>query len=172
MVRALPLLSAILILYVLSPCAAQDLVPVIRLSVDETAEAQRLVHDVEIAQERVSKANIARQAFYQTFQAAHPELPNLKFTSDFRMAFAPARLDSVKGLDRIDFVELTSEKQQKLRELHEEVNLSRQNSDQTRTAWLTFQQKVVMGHVEKPGSVSPIVLHSGGQLMFPAGWTN
>lgn len=172
MVRPLPLLSAILVLYVLSPCAAQDLVPVIHLSADETAEARRLVHDVESAQERVSKANIARQAFYQTFQAAHPELPNLKFTSDFRMAFAPARSNGVKGLDRIDFAELTSEEQQKLRVSYEEVNLSRQNSDQTRTAWLTFQQKVVMGHIEKPGSVSPMLLPSGGQLMFPAGWTN
>jgi Tol biopolymer transport system component len=172
MVRPSALVSAILVLYLSSPSAAQDLVPVIHLSAAETERAQRLSLELDNAQERVSKADSARQAFYETFKAAHPKLTDLKFTSDFRMAFSPVPRNPAKGAARIEFAELAPQEQQKLGALYEEVNLSRKNLDQSWTAWWTFQHDLVISHIEKPGSVSPVLLPTGVQLMFPAGWTN
>jgi Tol biopolymer transport system component len=172
MVRASALFSAILILYLSSPSAAQDLVPVIHLSTAETERAQRLSQELDNAQERVSKADSARRAFYETFKTAHPKLTGLEFTSDFRMAFSPAPWNSAKRAALIDFAELTPQEQQKLGALYEEVNLSRKNLDQSWNDWWTFQHDLVISHIEKPGPVSPVYLPTGIQLMFPAGWRN
>jgi hypothetical protein len=74
------------------PCVAQDVVPVIRLSVDEAAKAKQLAETLKDAKERATKAKLAWEQFSQSYQTAHPDLLALRFTDDFR--FAVARVHS------------------------------------------------------------------------------
>src|SRR5277367_6379919 len=127
-----------LLFFQLLPCKAQELAPSFELSADETAKARQLAKDVESAQDRASKANAARRTFGEIYQAAHADLPNLRFTSDFRVAFARSEFFKIGYPDKVDSVELTPEEQQKLKSLH-----------------------LVADHVEKPSSVSPVYLPSG-----------
>ena len=88
MVRALVISSAIFYLSTSLPCAAQDLASIIRLSADEATKAKQLVQDLKDAKERSAKAKVAWGQFHQTYQAAHPDLPGVRFTADFRLAVA------------------------------------------------------------------------------------
>jgi hypothetical protein len=86
-------LSLIALCLCASPrCVAQELVPIIQLTPGETAEANQLAGDLKTAQERNKKAIADWRLFQETYQAAHPELPNLRFTADFRFAVDNAYL--------------------------------------------------------------------------------
>src|SRR5262245_24445993 len=69
-------------------------VPAIYLSPSEAAKAKQAVQDSKSAQERNKRAITAWQSFYNGYQAAHPELPGLRFTSDFRFAFTRKNVNS------------------------------------------------------------------------------
>jgi hypothetical protein len=64
------------------------LAPVIRLSTDEATKAKQLAQDVVDAKARSAKGKLAWEQFHQTYQAAHTDLPYLRFSEDFRLAFA------------------------------------------------------------------------------------
>jgi glyoxylase I family protein len=84
-----PISSSAILCPILSlPCVAQDVVPFIRLSADETAKAKQLVQTLKDAKERGTKAKVAWKQFRHSYQTTHSDLPGLKFTDDFRLAIA------------------------------------------------------------------------------------
>ena len=95
------------------PCVAQHLVPVIRLSADESMRAKQLVQSLGDAKARSAKADVAWEQFHQTYQAAHPNVPGLKFTDDFSLAFALLS-SSVDEVRQVTTIELTAEEKRKL----------------------------------------------------------
>ena len=96
---------------------AQELVPIFQLSAEETAKANHLAQDVKNAHQRFDKAATAWRMFQQTYQAAHPDLAKVQFTSDFRLAFTSQNSSSALDAEGqlITPVELTAEEQQQSR---------------------------------------------------------
>jgi hypothetical protein len=95
------------------PCVAQHLAPVMRLSADESMRAKQLVQSLGAAKERSAKAEVAWEQFHQTYQAAHPNVPGLRFTDDFSLAFA-LMSSSVDEVRQVTTIELTAEEKRKL----------------------------------------------------------
>ena len=101
-------------------CLAQE-VPAIYLSPSEVTKAKEAVQGFKSAQERYNRAITAWQSFFNGYHAAHPELPGLQFTSDFRFAFTK------KGNSRFPWeaeavtIELSPEERQKAESLYREM---------------------------------------------------
>jgi hypothetical protein len=172
MVRALVLSSAILCLYTPLPYAAQDLVPVIRLSADEATKAKQLVQDLKDAKERSAKAKVAWGQFHQTYQAAHPDLPGLRFTADFRLALALLN-SPLPGVPQVATIELSAEERQKLETLHRDVIESEQSQNQAGQNWQDYKYQLVIDHVgssKESGSI--VTLPNGKQVVIPNPWAS
>lgn len=154
----------------LPPCAAQDLVPAIQLSADEAGKAKQLAEGVKTAQERNSKAHAACEQFHQTYQVRHPNLAPLRFTADFRHAFAlrgsPNLLES-KPLKAID---LTPEEQQKLQTLHQELAESERAVRDAETTSRDYQYQLVAAHVATRGEPGTPMKLGGKQVTIPSPW--
>src|SRR6266571_1243720 len=99
-------------------CVAQEVevVPVIYLSTGEATKARQTTQDLKSAYDRNNRAVTAWRNFYQRYQAAHPELPNLRFVSDFRVAFA--RKNNRFPVEEAATVELSAEERQQAESLH------------------------------------------------------
>ena len=128
------------------PCVAQHVVPVIRLSVDEVAKAKQLTQTLKDAKERATKAKLAWEQFSQSYQTAHPNLPNLRFTEDFRLAVSTMN-SSTPGIFLAATIELTAEERKKLESLHREMTESEQSQKQAENAWKDFNIQLVVDHV-------------------------
>jgi hypothetical protein len=101
-----PILSfAIVCLFLSLPCVAQELAPVIRLSTDEATKAKQLAQDVVDAKEWSAKGKLAWEQFHQTYQAAHANLPGLRFSQDFRLAFALLKSSEVAQVATIELTD-------------------------------------------------------------------
>lgn len=152
------------------PCAAQQLVPVIELSADEAGKAKQAEERLKAAQERNSKAIGAWQQFHQSYQVAHPDLAPLRFTADFRHAFAlrgsPSLLES-KPLKAID---LTSDEQNKLQALHREVVDSSRALEEAEANSQNYQYRLVADHVTDRGESGLIMKLDGKQVTIPTPW--
>src|SRR5262245_41133879 len=74
-------------------CLAQE-DPAIYLYQSEVAKAKEAVQGFKSAQERNIRAITAWQSFFNGYRAAHPELPGLQFTSDFRFAFTRKKVNT------------------------------------------------------------------------------
>lgn len=61
--------STFLYLCVSSVCPAQQLIPTIRLSTDETAKAKQVTEELKNAQVRLDKASAAWDGFRKSYQA-------------------------------------------------------------------------------------------------------
>jgi len=97
--------------------------------------------------------------FQETYQSAHPELPHVQFTSDFRLAFTSQ--NSASGLDPqlITLVELTSKEQRQSKDLHQEMAESWQSLQPAEKNWRDYQHQLATNHfptkVGKQVVVSP-----------------
>jgi hypothetical protein len=168
MVRALTL-SAILCLSLSLPCVAQELAPVIRLSADETTKAKRLAQDVNDAEDRRGKAVVAWGQFHQTYQDAHRDLPDLRFSEDFRLAFASLK-SSTAEMRQVATIELTADERKKLEALHQEMIESKQSQKQAEKNWREFQYQLVVDHVGTSSTGGAIVMLGGKQVIIPNPW--
>jgi len=90
---------------------------------------------------------------------AWQHLPNVQFTSNFRLAFTSQ--NSVSALDPqlITPVALTSKEQQQLKDLHQEMAESWQSVQQAERNWVDYQHQLAVNHfptkVGKQAVVSP-----------------
>lgn len=170
MFRALALSSAVLCLSMSLPCAAQELVPVIRLSADETAKAKQLAQGVKNAKERSGKAKVAWDQFRETYQASHQDLPNLRFSNDFRLAFALVN-SATPEVHQATAIELTPEERKKAEVLHQEMVESEQSQKQAEMHWREFQYQLVLDHVGTSSTDGgAYVTLSGKQVIIPSPW--
>lgn len=103
------------------------------------------------------------------YQAAHPELPNLRFSSDFRAAF-PMRDPSVVAVVVVEAVELSVEERQKAESLHREMLEARQAFEQAQKNWRDYQYELVADHVPATGTGLPVTLQSGKGAVIPNPW--
>ena len=152
-------------------CAAQDLVPFIRLPADEVARAKQLAQSLKDAQERSDRSRVAWEQFHQAYQVAHPNLQNIRFTDDF--ALAVARVYSrTSHIFQAASIELTAEERKKLENLRKEMIESQQSQKQAENAWQDFQYQLVIDHVSisAPTSYSDVTLSTGKQVRIPFPW--
>ena len=150
-------------------CTAQEVVDVIHLSAEEAAKAKQMLEDVKDAQDRRTRARLSWQNFYQSFQAAHPELTGLKFSSDFRVAFAVNRVPEPVSRAAIA-VELSPEDRKKAESLHREMLESAQAHDQSRKSWRDCQYEIVASHIPSTGEGDDVILPSGKSVRIPNPW--
>lgn len=153
---------------------AQELVPIFQLSAEETAKTSHLTQDVKNGLQRFDKAATAWRMFQQTYQAAHPDLPNVQFTSDFRLAFTSQNSSSALDAERqlITPVELTSKEQQQLKALHQEMVESQQSLRQAEKNWMDYQHELVADHFPSGKEGAVLTLSSGKQAIIPYPWSN
>lgn len=168
-------LSPLFLLFLsLPPCAAQSLIPVIQLTSEESAKAKQLTQSLKDAKERSAKAKVAWEQFHDVYQAAHPDLPNLRFTEDFRLALARAN-STIPGVPQLATIELTAEERQKLEALHREMDQSKESEKQAETNWQDFRTQLVLKHVgaSTSGSGNYVRLSGsvGGQVLVPDPWS-
>jgi hypothetical protein len=154
-------------------CLAQE-VPAIYLSPSEVAKAKAAVQGFKSAQERNNRAITAWQSFFNGYHAAHPELPGMQFTSDFRFAFTrkngnaqfPWEAEAVT-------IELSPEERQKAESLNREMLEAMRGADQARRDWSDYWHELVLDHVPaSPGSPGmPVTLPSGKSGTIPNPWS-
>jgi hypothetical protein len=171
MVRGSTISSFLICLLLSLPCMAQKLVPAIRLSADEVGRAQQLVQALKNAKERSAKAEVVWEQFHQSYQAAHPDLPGLRFTEDFR--FAMGRVNSsTSGLFLAATIELTADERKKLEALHREMVESEQSQTQAEHDWRDFKYQLVVDHLgnSATGGYSDVTLSTGKVVRIPAPW--
>ena len=156
-------------LYFILPSAglAQEPVPVIQLSAEETTQAQQGMQNFDKARDRYTKAELTWRTFRQIYQAAHPELPSLRFTSDFRLAFVLPDLNS----HTISAVALTADEQRQGQTLYREMLESGQALQQAQKNWLDYQHQLVLNHhiLNNTGSSMPAML-DGKPVSIPCPW--
>ena len=169
MLRVLVLSTVTLCLYASLPCAAQSLAPVIRLSADEATKAKQLAQNLKDAKDRSAKAKVAWGQFHQTYQSAHPDLPGLRFTADFRLAFALLN-SSIPEVRHVATIELTAEERKKLEALHREMTESEQSQTQAEKTWREFQYQLVVDHVGTSNTEGANVTLAGKQIIIPNPW--
>jgi hypothetical protein len=117
--------------------------------------------------DRANRARISWRSFYEGYQAAHPELRDLRISSDFRVAF------SVKWLGEFheaNAVELSPEERQQAESRHRERVESEAALKQARENWYDFQYELVAGRF--PGAEPPLtkILFSGQTVAVPLQW--
>jgi len=170
--KALLLSAAAFSLCTPSPrCVAQEVVPIIYLSTGEAAKAKQTAQDLTSAQERNDRAATAWRNFHQSYQAAHPELPGLRFASDFRVAFARKTLSKRFALEEAATVELSTEERQKAESLHRELLEAKRALDQAQKSWSDYWQQLVIDHVSpSPSGGAIVTLPNGKSATIPAPW--
>lgn len=169
------LLLTVIFCICLSPrCASQDLVPFIRLSPDEVTKAKQLTQSLKDAEARNSKAKLACGQFYQSYQAAHPDLHGIKFTDDFRLALS--QVDSpANGVLQAASIALTAEEHKKLENLSQEMTESEESLKQAKIVWHDFQTQLVADHIGSSATAttySEATLSSGKHVRIYGPWTN
>jgi hypothetical protein len=161
-------------LYISSPCCLAQEVPAIYLSPSEAAKAKQAVQDSKSAQERNNRAITAWQSFYNGYQAAHPELPGLQFTSDFQFAFTRKNLNTQFPWEAEALtIELSPEERQKAESLYREMLEARRVVNQARIDWSHYWHELVLDRVPAtPGSPGMLVtLPSGKSGTIPDRWS-
>lgn len=158
------------------PCFAQTpgLVPVIQLSAEESANAKQLAATLKSAKERKSKAEAEREAFYRSFQGAHPDLSAIHFTSDFRLAIAHSqKYTLIPDVREALVLELSPAEKQKLEAVSQEAEGSEKALGQALKNWYDFQAQAVVDHigVSQNGIGNGVVLANGKQVMVPSPWS-
>ena len=138
-----------------SLCPAQQLIPTIQLSTDETAKAKQVTEELKNAQVRLDKASAAWDGFRKSYQAEHPDLRNLRFSSGLRTAFALTDEELAPGVKQATSVELKVEERRKLEALVTELTESQRSLKQAQTHWKDFQNGLVADHI-------PITLGADG----------
>jgi chemotaxis protein histidine kinase CheA len=127
-----------LCLCVPSLCPAQRLIPTIQLSADETAKAKQVTEELKNAQVRLDKASADWDGFRKSFQAEHPDLRNLRFSSNLQTAFAHSDEELAPGVKQATSVELKVEELRKLEALVTELTESQGSLKQAQNALERF----------------------------------
>ena len=174
MMKTLLLSAAAFSLCTSSPrCVAQEVIPVIYLSTGEAAKAKQAVQDLKSAQNRDNRAATAWRNFHQSYQAAHPELPGLRFASDFRVAFTQKILSSPFPWEKeAATIELSTEERQKAESLHREMLEAKRTLEQAQKNWSDYWLQLVSDHVPsnpQTGGMS-FNLPSGKSVTIPDPW--
>jgi len=155
---------------------AQEVVPVIYLSPDEAAKAKQTAQDLKNALDRNSRAIAAWRNLNQSFQIAHPELPGLHFSSDFRVAFATKNVSDSNSFPfeaEAATVELSAEERKKAESLHQEMLEAKRLLDQGRKSWLDYQHQLLFDHLPpNPEGGAIVTLPSGKSVTIPNPWGN
>ncbi len=176
MMKTLLLSAAAFSLCTSSPrCVAQEVIPVIYLSTGEAAKAKQAVQDLKSAQNRDNRAATAWRNFHQSYQAAHPELPGLRFASDLRVAFAQKKLSGAFPWEtEAATVELSAEERQKAESLHREMLEAKLALDQAQKSWSDYWYQLVLDHVPPSPTAggSIVTLPSGKSATIPNPWGN
>jgi uncharacterized protein YlxW (UPF0749 family) len=171
MIKTLVLSFVAFWLVTLSPrCMAQEVLALIRLSTDEAAKASQLAQSVKGAEDRNNRASILWRNFYQSYQAEHPELFRLRFSSDFRVAFGVKAADSL--VYEATIVELSAEERQKAESLHREMLEAQEALPQAQQNWRDYQYELVAGHIPSTGPGVTVVLTNGRSVTIPIPWSN
>ena len=120
-----------------------------------------------MAKDRVNRAMISWRSFYQGYQAAHPELANLRISSDFRVAFSVKQLGEP---NEATVVELSPEERQQAESRHRETVESEAALETARANWHDFQYKLLAGRF--PNAESPVtkILTGGQTVAVPNQW--
>jgi hypothetical protein len=156
------------------PCAAQDVIPVIRLSPDEAAKTKQVAQALIDTQERNRRAQLAWSQFYQSYQAAHFDMQRLRFTEDGQFAVGNMNSPAVL-LNEITVVELTPEERQRLKNLRRELTDSEEAKKQTMKKWQDYQNQFLAEHVgtatanDQTGETLTL---DGKQVSIPRPWDN
>ena len=163
-----------LCLCVPSLCPAQQLIPTIELSTDETATAKQVTEELKNAQVRLDKASAAWDEFRNSYQAEHPDLRNLRFSSNLRTAFALSDEELAPGVRQATSVELKVEERRKLEALVTELTESQRSLKQAQTHWNDFQNELVADHIPRTVGVGPIAvtLSNGKTVGVAREWLN
>jgi hypothetical protein len=148
--------------------AQQRLVPTIQLSADEAAKTKQVAQNLKDAEDRNAKAKAALVTFYQTYHAAHDELLDLGFTSDFRVAVG--RVSTGSDVTMIRTVELSANERQQLEALNREVLDSAQSKAQAEKSWKEFQDQLLADHVAITGGGQVVTLPNGKNFIIPYVW--
>jgi hypothetical protein len=184
MMRIQILSSTFLYLFISSVCPAQQLIPpaqqlisTIQLSTDETAKAKQVTEELKNARVRLDKASAAWDGFRKSYQAEHPELRNLRFSSDLRIAFAPSDEELAPGVRQATSVELKVEERRKLEALVTELTESQRSLKQAQTHWNDFQNELVADHISRTPGVSgegpiAVTLSDGKTVAVAREWLN
>jgi hypothetical protein len=153
---------------------AQEVVPVIYLSTDEAAKAKQTAQDLKSAQDRNSRAIAAWRGFNQSFQAAHPEMSGLRFSSDFRVAFAKKNVSNSFPFEaEAATVELSAEERKKAESLHQEMLEAKRMLDRVAKSWLDYQHQLLFDHLPpNPEGGLIVTLPSGISATIPDPWVN
>lgn len=146
---------------------AQDVTPVIYLTPAETAKAKQLAQNAKNAQARLRLAKTAWRNFYGSFQAAHPELQHLRFTSDFKFAMG----ETESGLvGEVVPLRLSPTERQRAEALYRAVKDADAAEPAARDAWMRYQYGLVAAHVPTSKVTDGVGLSDGTQVRVPPGW--
>lgn len=153
---------------------AQNLIPVIQLSAKETATAKQLVQALRDSEERSTKAKAAWEQFHQLYQTAHPDLPNVRFTEDFKLAVARMSSSSSE-VPQLAAIELSAEERRKLETLHREMDQSAESHKQAVASWRDFRIQLIVNHIRSSYTVGGrsvwLSNDAVGAISLPSPWT-
>ena len=93
------------------------------------------MQDLKSALDRNSRALAEWRSFNVSFQAAHPELPDLQFSSDFRVAFVKKNRSNSFPFAEAETVELSAEERRRAESLHQETLEAKRLLDQAQKSW-------------------------------------
>ena len=154
-------------------CVAQDVVTALYLSTGDAAKAKQTAQDLSSAYDRNNRAETAWRNFHHSYQVAHPELPGLRFASDFRVAFAQKNLASAFPLEKeAATVELSAEDRQKAESLHREMLEAKRALEQAQKSWSDYWHQLVLDHVPPSPNGGIVTLPSGKSATIPFAWAN
>lgn len=165
-------LSILMCLFQSASARPQQLTPVIELTAEETAKTKQYATDLENADNRLKKADDAYKEFDLAYHKAHPELPAVRFSADFRMAVEPPSTPSWADVGHVTIVELTRAERQKLEAVQREIVESRQSLDHARKVWRDYQVELLAAHLESGKEGTVVNLASGRSFMIPIPWAN
>jgi hypothetical protein len=149
---------------------AQESLPVIYLSAGETAKAKQITQEVKSAQDRQTRATTAWKNFYQSYGLAHPELGNVIFSSDFRVAFSVKSSTAQFPIDReAEVVELSTEERQKAESLSREMEEAARAVDQARKNYVDYSYELVADRFPNADG-NYVALSSGRTVRLPRPW--
>jgi hypothetical protein len=153
-------------------CVAQELMPVISLSAEEAIKVKQMAQGLQRTAAQYNDARGAWAKFYQSYQLTHPELPNLRFTADFRMAIT-LRNSPGAAVQEAAAATLTPEERRKAELLHNDVVSLAEAVEKAEKAWTDLQHQIVADHAPTAsGNVAIVVLADGRSVRLPATWAN
>lgn len=151
---------------------SQSTAPVIYLSPAETTHAKQAGENLRQAHDRDRRAATAWESFRNTFQAAHPELPFVRFAADLRIAFAVRNIPGPIPRDAVT-IELSPQERERAEALQREMAEARRAAEEARKEWRDYQNELVSDHFPS-GTTGGIIFQrsDGKSVTISEPWTN